>query len=241
MASVFEKYEGKNIIFCLPGDYYSGTFLTNMVGLSGVLNFHGVNTSIAQTSGSCIHRLREGCGGGHDANGLYQTPFETQEADYDYIMWIDSDVVFNRDNFERLLEADKDIISGWYMDKDEEPAFGFLKKEEDKYGRKVSPMPLYDKNNVYSFYKDFEVRDKKELYKVDWIGMGWMLIKRGVMEKVKYPWFAPKTVRVGKPGKDILYTSLSEDISFQLNLKEAGFDIWLDPLIRVGHEKIRVL
>ena len=32
-----------------------------------------------------------------------------------------------------------------------------------------------------------------------------------------------------------------EDVSFCLDAKEKGFEIWCDPRIRVGHEKTRVI
>jgi hypothetical protein len=32
-----------------------------------------------------------------------------------------------------------------------------------------------------------------------------------------------------------------EDVSFCLDAKEEGFEIWCDPRIRVGHEKMRVI
>ena len=32
-----------------------------------------------------------------------------------------------------------------------------------------------------------------------------------------------------------------EDVSFCLDAKEAGFEIWCDPRIRVGHEKTRII
>ena len=32
-----------------------------------------------------------------------------------------------------------------------------------------------------------------------------------------------------------------EDVSFCLDAKEAGYEIWCDPRIRVGHEKTRVI
>lgn len=240
--SIFAKFSGKKIVFCLPGDSYSGNFLTNFVGLTSALIYNKVEVVLAQNSGSCIHQLREICAGANQLNGLYQTPFSTQEIDYDYLMWIDSDIIFNRENFERLLEADKEVVTGWYVDKNQQPAFGFFYKEEKEYTETKQPFPLYDTNHLYSFNKDFQVEGKNQLYKIDWVGMGWMLIKKGVMERVQYPWFAPKFVRVpGKNKDEEVIISLSEDISFQLSLKEAGIDIWLDPLVRVGHEKIRVL
>jgi len=32
-----------------------------------------------------------------------------------------------------------------------------------------------------------------------------------------------------------------EDVSFCLDAIEAGFEIWCDPKIRVGHEKTRII
>jgi hypothetical protein len=84
---------------------------------------------------------------------------------------------------------------------------------------------------------DTGVTEKTEVYPIDWAGMGWMLIQKGVMESIKYPWFGPRFVRVTATLTD----TWSEDLSFALAAKEAGYDIWLDPLIRLGHEKVRII
>ena len=57
-------------------------------------------------------------------------------------------------------------------------------------------------------------------------------------EKMKYPWFAPK-MQVFESGE--VQDMCGEDVSFCLDAIEAGFEIWCDPLIRVGHEKTRVI
>ena len=44
--------------------------------------------------------------------GKNQKPFNG--IDYDYMMWIDSDMQFTTDNFFELYNMDKDIASGWY-------------------------------------------------------------------------------------------------------------------------------
>jgi hypothetical protein len=67
--------------------------------------------------------------------------------------------------------------------------------------------------------------------------MGWMLMKRGVMELVKYPWFAPKIVKYNISEG---YEVMSEDLSFAMSLKELGVEMWVNPRIKVGHEKIKV-
>ena len=61
----------------------------------------------------------------------------------------------------------------------------------------------------------------------------------GVMnEKMKYPWFAPK-MQVFESGA--VQDMCGEDVSFCLDAIDAGYEIWCDPRIRVGHEKTRVI
>ena len=57
-------------------------------------------------------------------------------------------------------------------------------------------------------------------------------------EKMKYPWFAPK-MQVFESGA--VQDMCGEDVSFCLDAIEAGYEIWCDPRIRVGHEKTRVI
>ncbi len=64
--------------------------------------------------------------------------------------------------------------------------------------------------------------------------------KKGVFEHegMPYPWFAPK-MQVFESGE--VQDMCGEDVSFCLDAKEAGFEIWCDPRVRVGHEKTRVI
>ena len=55
---------------------------------------------------------------------------------------------------------------------------------------------------------------------------------------MEYPWFAPK-MQVFESGD--VQDMCGEDVSFCLDAQEAGYEIWADPRIRVGHEKTRVI
>lgn len=243
MNETLKKYSDKTFMVCLPGSTYSGSFLINIMGLHSVLIEHGIKVYFSQMQSPEIHLLRGWVGGGKHENGVYQSPFEgrkdlPEDFEYDYLLWIDSDIVFNLKSFTDLLEMDKDVATGWYYQKDGLPVTGFFEKTKMKYTRKDPPFAdIWDKDYIYSYRNDVEITTKTEPYKVDWCGMGWMLIKRGVMERLKYPWFMPKIVRSGKD----LYEATSEDLAFAMSLKEAGIDMWVHPKIRVGHEKIMVL
>jgi len=84
------------------------------------------------------------------------------------------------------------------------------------------------------------MKNRHKPFTVDYAGFGWLMIKHGVFEnpEMKYPWFAPK-MQVFESGA--VQDMCGEDVSFCLDAKEAGYEIWCDPRIRVGHEKPRVI
>ena len=97
----------------------------------------------------------------------------------------------------------------------------------------------FRKNGGVMNHETVETMDKrKKPFTVDYTGFGWTLIKKGVFENLEYPWFAPK-MQVFESGK--VQDMCGEDVSFCLDAKEEGFEIWCDPRIRVGHEKTRII
>jgi len=226
-----------NIVICLPGSQYSGKFLRNLIELEKYLRDKGNDVFLSQGYSPEIHQIRAQVGGGHHANGLYQRPFGNQ-LNYDYLLWIDSDIDFTTKDFDDLLSMDKDVATGWYYQSNGLPVAGYFVERHLEFPDPEPPHYLYNKDYIYSFRNDVDVVDKTEPYCVDWCGMGWMLTKRGVMEKLKYPWFAPKIIRYNR-SED--YEVLSEDLSFALSLRDAGIKMWINPMVRVGHEKVKVI
>ena len=97
------------------------------------------------------------------------------------------------------------------------------------------------KNGHYDFFTIDKINSflkKKQRYvPIEYAGMGWMLIKKGVIEKIKYPWFFRGTEEFA-PG---IVDMVSEDVAFCKNIKEAGYKIMLDTKIHVGHIKTVVI
>ena len=94
----------------------------------------------------------------------------------------------------------------------------------------------FEKHGTYKFITAQEMQERKFAFKADYIGFGWVLIKQGVFERMKYPWFAPKQMKVGE-----YYDMCSEDVAWCIDAKSLGIDIYVDPRIRVGHEKVQVI
>ena len=84
------------------------------------------------------------------------------------------------------------------------------------------------------------------LMKVSYTGFGWTLVKKGVFEKMTYPWFNASTEEFEltneKDGSVLTIKELlSEDVSLCKRLETLGIPLYVDVRAIVGHEKTIVL
>jgi hypothetical protein len=217
------------IIFCLPGREFSGRFLQSWTELMYACLSNGIQPIISQHYSPLLYYVRNMCLGGDSIQGIKQKPFQGK-VDYDYIMWKDSDMVFSPDQFFKLLDHNKDIVSGIYKMQNN---FHYATVENWDHD-------YFVKNGTYEFLNQDTVKQKKDLFPVAYTGFGWMLIKKGVFESLEYPWFQPTWKEYELSGKTIKEFTM-EDVAFCDMIKDKGFKIWVDPKIVIGHEKMMVL
>ena len=144
-------------------------------------------------------------------------------------MWIDSDMVFEPENFFKLIDHDKDVVSGIYKMSDN-VNYATVETMDEEFFEQWMHYPFLNQKTI----------DRKEgkLFKVDYTGMGWMLVKYGVFEKMKYPYFYPRKQEWPQYNwEEVVW----DDVEFCLRAREAGFDVWVDPNLRIGHEKTKIL
>ena len=219
----------KKIIFCIPGNTFSNHFLLAWSDLILWCQRNNLDFVVSNQYSSVVHFVRTLCLGGDNLRGEKQLPFNGKE-EYDYIMWIDSDVVFKVEDFKKLLEADLDIVSGMYKMTDT-IHYPVVEKWDNEYLKK---------NGTFEFLNDDKIKEIKESGKllqnkylnVEYNGMGFMLMKKDIIEQLKYPWFYHEVYK-----NEDFVEMFSEDVSFCRNLKKAGFDIYVDLDVRVGHYK----
>ena len=232
-----ELIKGKKIVFCLPGRGVSYVYLKNFVQLCFDLVQCGASIQISQDYSSMVNFARCKCLGANVLRGPDQIPWDGK-LQYDYQLWIDSDIVFNSEKFFQLFldanpegEKQREIVAGWYCTEDGRTTSVAHWLEEDDFRTNGGVM---NHETIESMSK------RRKPFTVDYTGFGWLLIKKGVFEHkgLPYPWFAPK-MQVFESGE--VQDMCGEDVSFCLDAKEAGFEIWCDPRIRVGHEKSRVI
>lgn len=213
------------VVFCLPGSSYSGRFLQCWTDLVTWCLANGIRPLLSQRYSCNIYYVRTMCLGADVLRGPKQKPFDGKLV-YDYLMWIDSDMVFTPAQFQRLLSHQADIVAGLYRMED---------------GRQLAAVKDWDeehfaKHGAFQFLGPEDVRDAQELIEVAYAGMGFMLVRQGVFEKLEYPWFKPVEKRIG----DAVDFTM-EDVAFCLRAREIGFRILVDPAVGVGHEKQVVL
>ena len=255
-----KRWRGKKIVFCLPGRGVSYTYLKNFVQLCFDMVSNQMSVQISQDYSSMVNFARCKCLGANVLRGPDQIPWDGK-LDYDYQLWIDSDIVFNTEKFWQLLdlalpaeavtqeditdddgnvtgmrqiinnEHEREIAAGWYSTEDGKTTSVAHWLDEDDFR---------SNGGVMNHEMGDGISKRKKPFTVDYTGFGWVLIKKGVFEdeKMTYPWFAPK-MQVFESGA--VQDMCGEDVSFCLDAMDAGFKIWCDPRIRVGHEKTRVI
>lgn len=135
---------------------------------------------------------------------------------YDYLLWIDSDMVFDSFVLYDLLEADKDIVT----------AVCFMRKAP------YDPC-IYSKLRMGATLEEDQIEkyfDYPEgVFEVEACGLAMCLMKVVVLEdiisKVGQPFFPVKSD----------HRTLGEDLSFCYNARKAGHKIWATTKPIVGH------
>jgi hypothetical protein len=142
---------------------------------------------------------------------------------FEEILWIDSDILFNPDDVERIRSWNKDIVAGAY------PMKGWPVMT-------VQPFPG----------KTVEFKEDGGLEEVMCAATGFLFIKSNVFHTIKeklnlpecntsfsapqIPFFQPDMWEV--EGEKYY---LGEDFSFCMRARQCGFPIWLDTGIKLGH------
>jgi GT2 family glycosyltransferase len=135
------------------------------------------------------------------------TQYVLKKGGYDYVLWLDSDMIFKPDTMVRLLEHNAPIVSGAYFRRS--PPYHLVAFDKcDAETREWTDLPL-----------------PTETVKCGGVGFGCVLVRTDVLFEVaaKYKtWFEPMN-------------GFGEDLSFCWRARECGFDILLDPSITCGH------
>jgi len=132
---------------------------------------------------------------------------------YDYLLSVDSDVVLPKDTLTKMISADKDVISGLYIQRI--PNTHTLEIYKDTPNGGCTNIP-------------YEEIEGAGIFQIAACGMGCVLIKSDVFRKIKYPHFYYQSAIDHR-------NTISEDVYFCKKARENGFTVWADETIRCNH------
>lgn len=131
----------------------------------------------------------------------------------EYLFMIDDDMMAPEDLFYKLVWNNKDICA----------ALAFT-RNPDHLPVAYQTVEGFDKSvqQNYGFTKFIKNYPRNTLFECDAVGFGAVLIKTEVFRRTPKPWF------FGMPGT-------GEDITICIKAKRAGFSVWMDSRIKLGH------
>lgn len=129
------------------------------------------------------------------------------------LLFLDSDIVFPLEAYDRLVERNADIVSGLYYGRTENNLKPIAYKE-------VRPKTLFHKQKA----ENIDVQDLKDYMEVEGAGLGFCLIKNDVLRSLK-----PK-VNPFEP-----FGGLGEDLSFFVRCRKLGYKVMLDTTFELQH------
>ncbi len=131
----------------------------------------------------------------------------------DYILWIDADQTYPENTPEVLMkhiDSGKSIVGG------------------------LTPQNIEGGANIYNFVHNkgiltrIDVAPGHGLVKCEAMGMGGVMMKPEVFEKLELPCFTMRW-------EDSISRNPGEDVQFYANCKKANIDVWCDTDLAFGH------
>lgn len=127
-----------------------------------------------------------------------------------WVWYVDDDQIFKPNTLKALIARDVDVVSGLYV------------QRNAPFIPHVYDVPETDIGVTCHLLKPFEAGMKRRLA----TGAGCLLIKTKVFKELEPPFW-----RLGQLVKD----EWCDDIDFFKRVRQAGFDVWCDYDVTVGH------
>lgn len=173
-------------------DYVHYEFANSLIGLTRRLDELGVDYDVRFKGGTLVYLSRNALA--LDAIGY----------GYTHVLWLDTDMVFAPDAFEKLSEHGKDIVSGVYQSRHEPIRSALFERLKPAQTVRKYPDGLFD---------------------VEGCGFGIVLTSTKALRDV-YRHFGTLFQPIDGFG---------EDLSFCINARKAGYEIYCDPNVTAGH------
>ena len=175
-------------------DYVHADFVKSLARLQCELGRRRVDYDVEIQSGTLVYYAR---------NRLANKAIN---ENYTHVLWLDSDMVFDEQIVDDLMEVGKEMVCGAFVSR------------RPPYGPCI--YTSIEKNNIKQV-KDFGLKP----FRVDGCGFATVLTSVDLLQAV--------TQKFGTCFQPTDY--YGEDLAFCWRVKQLGYEIWCEPTVRVGH------
>jgi hypothetical protein len=191
LSSSMWKSDSVKLAILVPArDYVYSQFSFSLAQLMKTTSLAGIDTYLFFDTSTILLNQRE---------NLVKNAIE---LDSDYILWLDSDMMFPSTTVLRLLNHNKDVVACNYM-------------------KRSNPLKSVAYPTPGEWNGWLPITNNDELVEVRGVGMGCVLMKTKIFKELEQPWF-----------EFIWQSSVKdwggEDFKLCKKINEIGYKIWID-------------
>ena len=211
-----------NVLIATPGHSLVAGYVKSLLATIQVLEANNITWTYQNEYSSLVTNAREATIAGSRNVCVTSNQPGLGNFTYDKLFMIDSDIVWNPEQFMKLYSSDMSVVSGVYF--------------ESHNGDAV----IHEHKDSYRMMTQQEIKYRFNTFPVYGVGFGFVCVKSGVFEDLGRPWFG-----LGKVQHEIDGTTytlpLGEDLDWCERVAAKGHQVFVDPSVIVGHTKTMVI
>jgi hypothetical protein len=215
------KYK-QTVVFCVLGESVTHTFLrgwTEVVGyclmnnIKPVLSTRGINNFVMKT-----HSLV--------TSGSSNIPFDGN-LEYDKIIFVSNKALFDVKAIATLINCEDNIVSAISSNKGGLEHTNYIENINNSGCDGPQKFEFSTIDSANKLLKEAQTNNTTTSLRVDYVDFTLVAIKKGILEKMPFPWF----------NYDEKTNDVTGDVYFCDKCKECGVDILVDLAVFVSTEK----
>ena len=211
-----------NVLIATPGHSLVAGYVKSLLATIKVLEENNVTWTYQNEYASLVTNAREATIAGSRNVCVTSREPGLGNFTYDKLFMIDSDIVWNPEQFMKLYQSEKSVISGVYF--------------ESSNGDAV----IHEHKDSYRMMSQQEIKYRFNTFPVYGVGLGFVCVKKGVFEDIGRPWFGLGRVEHVIDGTKYILP-LGEDLDWCERVASKGHQVYVDPSVVVGHTKTMVI
>lgn len=204
-----------NVLIATPGRNMEAEYVSSLVETINHLHKNKISYKFINKYSPTVAAAREGTIMNDHFLDIFSSKPLLGKATYDKIIWIDSDISWSPEDFMKLYDSDKEIISGVYINEKNVPMFTMVD----------DPTPVS------------QAIRRKEVFEVSHVGFGFVAVKSGIFEGLSRPWFDTVFATVKNDDGVEALVPFGEDYSWCEKARKSGHRLFVDPDVKLTHHK----